>query len=118
MADEAALDRRLRVAAGIAAAEAIVLAGEVAVRSGGRTMLLAASVVVKLPFCVLAARRSAGGILGLLFWEATALFYAIVAPGTPIVGRVLVGASAATVLVLLARSAGAIPAPRLPGSDA
>ena len=80
-------------------------------------MLLAASVVMKLPFCALAARRSPGGILGLLFWEASALFYSVIAPGVPIVWRLAVGASSTCVLVLLARSMSVLPAPRLPGRE-
>ena len=83
-----------------------MLAGAVAIRSGGRTMLLAASLVVKIPFCVLAAPPQPGcdpraAVAG----RATALVLRTRRPWN----RARRGVrwwppAAATVLVLLSRS--------------
>jgi hypothetical protein len=107
-------DRSLRLATGLAAAEATGLIIVVLVRNGGRTPLLALALALKYPLCIAARRLAAGGFLGLLLWETVGGFLALVAPGVPLLlrsGEVLV---AGAVVVLLARSAKLFPSPRLP----
>ena len=107
-------DRSLRLAAGLAAAETVVLIAVVMLRSGARTPLLVAALAVKLPFCVLVRHRSPGAFLGLLLWEAAAVFGALLAWSGPLLLRAAALAVSLTVIVLLTRSAHLFPSPRLP----
>lgn len=107
-------ERALRLATALAAIEATGLVVSVLARDGGRRPLLALALALKYPLCALARRRSPGAFLGLLLWELVGGFVALTAPGVPLAARLAVGAVAASVLVLLARSAKLFPSPRLP----
>jgi hypothetical protein len=107
-------ERSLRLATGLAAAEATGLIVVVLVRNGGRTPLLALALALKYPLCIGARRLAPGGFLGLLLWEVVGGFLAVVAPGVPLLLRIGEAVVAATVVVLLARSAKLFPSPRLP----
>lgn len=107
-------ERALRLATGLAAAEATGLIVVVLVRNGGRTPLLALALALKYPLCVGARRLAPGGFLGLLLWEVVGGFLALVAPGVPLLLRLGEALVAGAVVVLLARSAKLFPSPRLP----
>jgi hypothetical protein len=100
----------LRAAVGLAAAEAIVLLAVVAARGGRGWGLAAIFLLVKLVCCRGALRLSAGAFLALLLYEGTTLVLGLASGGWALV----LAASAAVCLVLLARASRLFPEVTLP----
>jgi hypothetical protein len=107
-------ERRLQTATTIAAVEAVAQIVLVLARNGGRTPLLAASIAVKLPFCLLARRHSPGAFMGLVLWELAAVLAVVAGSGIPPALRLAQLAVAVAVLLLLGGAAHVFPGPRLP----
>lgn len=109
-------DLRLRVAAWIVAAEFALESAHVIGRDqfgpGGRALLVLA-LGTKVVFAVLAVRRSAAGVLGLLVFEAMGLLVALGADWSMSIRLALV-ATVAVVTTLVVTSLESFPAPELP----
>lgn len=104
----------LTAAAWLAAAEGIGLTALAVSRDTPPLRL--AFILLKLAFCVAVVGRRAGAWLALLLYEVASLLFALVATGEPLAARLAVAGTAATVLVLLGRSARLFPSPTLPRS--
>jgi len=99
----------VNAAAGLAAAETVVLVVVLLARDSRVAPLFALFVAVKLPFCVALLERSAGAWFALLLWDATALYAAVLAPRLPLVLRLLEMAMAVGVIGLLIAALPAMP---------
>lgn len=95
----------LRIAVGVAAVEAVVLLAVVAARGGRGWGLTTIFLLVKLVCCRGALRLSAGAFLALLLYEGTTVVLGLAAGGLALV----LAASAAVCLVLLARASRLFP---------
>lgn len=107
----------LRAAAGLVSVEALVecvsVVGRTNLTAGLRTMLVV-SLALKWLFAWRALRLSAGAALGLLLLEGTTVVAAFGAVDTDPWVRTALGASALSVIALLAASLHAFPSPDLP----
>lgn len=92
--------------------ELLVIAWRTELTLGLRGVLIVC-IGTKLVLVALARRVSAGAVLGLLLFEATAVVVALGAASAPLGVRLLLGANAIAAMALLGASAHAFPAPRL-----
>ena len=97
-------ERRLQIAVGAAVIEVLV---QVAVLLGDDTRARPLFLLVKLPFCWLAWRRSAAGYLGLWIWEIAGVVAVLYADSH--LPWILAIGAAASVMVLLGRAISAYP---------
>ncbi|MEY2470973.1 MAG: hypothetical protein QOK28_302 [Actinomycetota bacterium] len=101
--------RRLEIAVGAAVAEVAVQVALLVARGAlGVAPLRIVFLAAKLPFCRLAWRRNPGGYLALWIWEIAGAIAALSAGGSR-APRVVIGAIAVTVMVLLGRAISAFP---------
>ena len=102
----------LSTAAGLAAAEALVLMA-VAL---GRSVAPVTNfwLALKLVFCFRVVRLRPGAFLALLLYEGGTVLFALAGTGAALAVRLPLAASAVAVLVLLGRSAHLFPSPTLP----
>jgi hypothetical protein len=105
----------LRAAAGLAAAEALVLIVTLVYGGAPLAPYIIAVLVVKLPFCGLVLQRRPGALLGLLLWEVGGMLAALRAEGHPELRMVEASVAAVTFALLLA-SVPLFPSVRLPES--
>lgn len=107
----------LRAAAGLVSVEALVesvaVVGRTALTPGLR-VLLVLCVSLKWLFAWRALRLGAGAALGLLLLEGTTVVAALGAESSDVGPRLALGATAVTVIALLAASLHAFPSPELP----
>ena len=108
---------RLRVAAGLVAAEAVVEAGIIAGRdelTPGLRVLVIGFLSTKWIFAARVVKLRAGPALGLFLLEGTTLLFLLGAKDTNAVVRIALAASALSAIVLLAGSLHAFPPAPLP----
>ena len=104
----------LPAAAGLAALEVTVTISVLLYGSRlGRPLFLVV-LVLKYPICWMLLRRQAWAFLAVLLWEFTVAFAAVFAPGVPLVLRGVELCFAASVVVLLFKSAHLFPRAQLP----
>jgi hypothetical protein len=107
----------LRAAAGLVSVEALVECVAVLGRSAltpGLRLLLVLCVALKWLFAWRVLHLSAGAALGLLLLEGTTAVAALGAVEADLLARGALGATAITVIALLAASLHAFPSPELP----
>ncbi len=111
------LPRTLAVAVALVSietlAEAVFISGRSELTGGLRAMLISC-VGLKWLFAWRILHRSAGAALGLLMFEATTIVAAFGSVEEGRATRVVVGATAASVIALVAASLHAFPSPSLP----
>ena len=108
---------RLRVAAGLVAAEAVVEAGIIAGReelTPGLRVLIILFLSTKWVFAARVLKLRAGPALGLFLLEGTTLLFLLGASDTNAIVRLALAASALAAIVLLAGSLHAFPPAPLP----
>ena len=88
-------------AAALATIETAVLIAVLLSRDSKAAPLYAMFLLVKLPFCALLLRRSAGAWLALMLYEGTGVFAALAAPRVPGLLRATELSLAAAAVVLL-----------------
>jgi hypothetical protein len=103
----------LRLAAGLATAEALVLIVVLAYGSAPLAPYIIGALLLKLPFCWLLLQRSPGALLGLLLWEVAGMLAALRAEGHAEL-RFIEASFAALVFALLLASVPLFPSVRLP----
>jgi hypothetical protein len=111
--DSGARDWVLKLAAGAAAAEALVLIVALGFSGAPLAPYIIGVLLLKLPFCWLVLHRRPGALLCLLLWEVGGMLAALKAEPTAAL-RLGEGAVAAVVFALLLASVPLFPPVRLP----
>lgn len=106
----------LKAAAGMAAAEALVLIVALGFSGAPLAPYVIGAMLLKLPFCWLVLHRRPGALLGLLVWEVGGMLAALNAEGHEEM-RFLIAVTSAVVFCLLLAAVPLFPSVKLPENE-